>query len=94
MTEHTKNATVSATLKADSGYESTESHRVSPVQWGLIVSILNGDTRAATCVNALAGIDDPEAFMRDVRKIAKPSRGVLGSGITMTLAKHLKGGAG
>ena len=71
MSEHTKNATVSATLKAVSGYESTESHRITAVQWGLIVGILNGNTRAATCVNALAGVEDPEAFMRVVRRASK-----------------------
>jgi len=39
-----KNATITVNLKADSGYASTETHRVSPDQWGLIVAIMNEAT--------------------------------------------------
>ena len=38
---------------------------------------------AVACVNALAGIDDPEAFMRDVHRRFS---------VDWILSKHLKGG--
>ena len=41
-----RNATLSMKLKADSGYESTETHRVSPDQWSRICAIAN-ETPAA-----------------------------------------------
>ena len=34
-------ASITATLKADSGYMSTETHRISANQWGRIVAIMN-----------------------------------------------------
>ncbi len=44
----------------------------------------NVPLRVVACVNALAGIDDPEAFMRDVHRRFS---------IDWILNKHLKGGA-
>jgi len=35
-----REATIIATLKADSGYQSTETHRISANQWGRIVAIM------------------------------------------------------
>ena len=46
--------------------------------------------RAYACVNALAGIDDPEAFMRDVRAFATKAH-IAGNQIRVI--EHLKGGA-
>ena len=51
--------------------------------------------RAYACVNALAGIDDPEAFMRDVRMMIEAiDEGHINTGIMFAAAidKHLKGG--
>ena len=36
-----KAATITAKLTADSGYTSTETHRISADQWGRIVAIMN-----------------------------------------------------
>jgi len=36
-----KDATIDLKLSADSGYQSTESHRITPEQWGRIVAICN-----------------------------------------------------
>ena len=41
----TKDATVTVTLKADSGYTCTETTRVSPYQWERIVAIMNEETK-------------------------------------------------
>ena len=38
---HERNATMSLELKADSGYASKETHRVSADQWSRIVAISN-----------------------------------------------------
>lgn len=40
MTEELS-ATLTMTLRADSGYESTETHRITADQWGRIHVILN-----------------------------------------------------
>ena len=42
---HSKDATVTVTLKADSGYTSTETTQISPDQWGRIVAIMNEETK-------------------------------------------------
>lgn len=41
-----KDATIIATLKADSGYSSNETHRISADQWSRIVAIMNEATTA------------------------------------------------
>lgn len=40
-----KSATVTAKLRADSGYKSDESHRISPDQWRRIVEIMLEETK-------------------------------------------------
>ncbi len=42
-----KDATIIATLKADSGYSSTETYRISADQWSRIVAIMNEATPPA-----------------------------------------------
>lgn len=45
------------------------------------------ETRADICVKAMAGIPDPEAFMRTVRRF------VDGDAFAVEIEEHLKGGA-
>ena len=60
-----KNATVSVTLKADSGYTSNETNRVSPEQWGQIVLALNDESQGI-CSDKMtyAAIDTFEAMAK------------------------------
>ena len=54
-------------------------------------------TRIVACVNALAGIDDPEAFMRDVRVMLEfdedsPNFLEKMQAVRENIEEHLKGG--
>lgn len=54
MSSDEKNATVTIRLRADSGYESEEKHRISPEQWGEIVGIVNKPDDCTSCGTNLA----------------------------------------
>ena len=43
---HERNATLTITLKADSGYDATQTARVSADQWGRICAIMDEPARA------------------------------------------------
>lgn len=50
-------ADLTLTLRADSGYQSTEKHRVSAEQWGVLLKVSNGqlDAKAAAAAPELLG---------------------------------------
>jgi hypothetical protein len=66
-----KSATLTVSLKADSGYTAKETHRVSPVVWGQIVALANGEPATAPTGNmALVeawerGRNAPDTFPKD-----------------------------
>lgn len=45
QTLHGKDATITVTLKADSGYMATETTRISAHQWGRIIHIMNEEPK-------------------------------------------------
>ena len=50
------------------------------------------DMRVAELKNALAGIDDPEAFMLDVRELATEPNMARVISLNESIMEHLKGG--
>ena len=50
------------------------------------------DLRALACVNALAGIPDPAAFMRDVRELMIVETSIPINRQIDVICEHLKGG--
>ena len=74
---------------------------VQEADHGVLISIdgqensLNDMKRIVACVNALAGVEDPEAFMRDVREFAALNVGdsnAKWTRIRNKVREHLKGG--
>ena len=62
----------------------------------LVKELVSGDTRPLVCVNAMHGIENPEAFMRNVREYVTIGRelSIERSELLFRLMQqHLKGGA-
>lgn len=56
------------------------------------VDLYSHKKRIVACVNALAGVKDPGAFMRECLEMSDPTKGYTRSGILRMLARHLNGG--
>ena len=54
---------------------------------------LRGEARALICTQALAGISDPEAFMRKVRELMIAETSIPINRQIDEICEHLKGGA-
>lgn len=60
-TKYEKNATVTMALKAKSGYRSTETHKVSAMQWAAMIGVAVGTIDAKEAMALLRPLDTETA---------------------------------
>lgn len=76
-----------------------QKHTKEQLEADALVLARNVPLRVVACVNALAGIDDPEAFMRDFKDLVENIESAyvdgqfVKSGLQDMKDEHLKGGA-